>query len=124
MNSKIALGQVFMGFAAGGVHYAVSLFLNANLDLIWAYYAFFMLASLLISWTCSRYHRIKPDQVGLVFIGLMFAKMLVFTLVFSPVLFTAEGLNLSDKMKIIAPFAFFLILEVLSVYRVLNPSIK
>jgi len=121
MNKKVLLGQVMIGVSAAAIHYSAVLFTHAEVAFIWAYYLFFLISSLAISTYCAAYHEKKPDKVGLMFIALMFGKMLLFTLLFSPILIFGETLNFNARLNIIVPFALFLFLEAWSVYRVLNP---
>ena len=111
-----------IGISAATIHYLVAPMLGANNDFVWAYYLFFFVAAGFISSYCERYFKKKPDKVGLMFIALMFGKMLLFTLLFSPVLFFGETLGFNERLKILVPFALFLFLEVWAVYRLLNPS--
>lgn len=124
MNRKNLLEQVIIGFSVAAMHYLIVLFTHTQTAFIWAYYLFFLIASLFISTYCALHHSKKPDHVGLLFISLMFAKMLLFTAIFSPILFFGEKLNFNARLNILIPFALFLSLEAWSVYRVLNPTLK
>lgn len=121
MNKKILLGQIMIGVSGAAMHYLAVLFTHAEANFIWAYYLFFLFSSLAISNYCAAYYNKKPDKVGLMFIALMFGKMLLFTLIFSPILIFGETLNFFARLNIIVPFTLFLFLEAWSVYRVLNP---
>jgi hypothetical protein len=122
MNKPMILSQVVFGISGVIIHYSVVNFMQTEADYIWAYYMFFLASSVFIASYCANYYTKKPDKVGLMFIALMFGKMLLFTLIFIPILFFGEKLNFDARLNIIVPFTLFLFIEAWSVYRVLNPK--
>ena len=117
------LSQILFCIIGAITHYVAVHFTHAETDFIWAYYLFFLFSSVFISMYCANYYNKKPDKVGLMFIALMFGKMLIFTLLFSPILFFGNKLNFNARLNILVPFALFLFLEAWYVYRILNPDL-
>ena len=120
MNKKLIFGQFVTGISGAAIHYLVTQMLGTKNDFVWAYYLFFFVSAAFISSYCERYYKIKPDKVGLMFVALMFVKMLLFTLFFSAILFFGETLGYNERLNILVPFALFLFVEAWAVYRILN----
>lgn len=122
LNWKTNKLIVLLGLVSLMLHYGI-LFLMNNLSFwLWAYYAYFMVAAILVSVMMHYYHATKPERVGLMYIVSILLKMLVFTGVFSPLLFASETLELNERVNIIVPFALFLLLEVLVIMKLLKLS--
>lgn len=120
LNWETHKNIVVFGIIALVLHYGVLFFMNAVSFWLWAYYAYFMLAAVAVSVMMSHYNAQKPERVGLMFIMSIFIKMLIFTGVFSPILFAGQPLEMHEKINIIVPFALFLILEVLVIMKLLK----
>ncbi len=120
LNWKTNKLIVLLGLVSLMLHYGI-LFLMNNLSFwLWAYYAYFMVVAVLVSVMMHYYHATKPERVGLMYIVSILLKMLVFTGVFSPLLFASEALELNERVNIIVPFALFLVLEVLVIMKLLK----
>jgi hypothetical protein len=79
-----------------------------------------MVAAIAVGAFMNYYNTSKPDRMGLMFIVSIFVKMLLFTAVFSPLLFSGTPMLIQEKLKILIPFALFLVLEVIEIMNLLK----
>lgn len=121
MNKNIII-QLVIGLIAIILHHAVVIIMNLPIDWIWAFYLFFISVSLYITYYCSREYKKNPDRLGLVFMSLVVAKMLLFGVAFSPMLFWDFEITTALKINMLIPFILFLSLEVYTVINLLNKS--
>jgi hypothetical protein len=120
INFKSARNIVVMGLLALALHYGVLYFLEITSIWLWSFYLYFMLVAIAVGAFMNHYNTSQPDRMGLMFIVSIFVKMLLFTLVFSPFLFSGTPLEMSEKLEVLMPFALFLVLEVLEIMKLLK----
>lgn len=121
MNKNIII-QLVIGLLAMILHYSVMIVMSLSTDWIWTFYLFFISVSLYITYFCSREYKNNPDRLGLVFMSLVVAKMLLFGVAFSPMLFWDFEITTALKINMLIPFIIFLSLEVYTVITLLNKS--
>lgn len=120
INFKSAKYIAIIGLVALALHYGVLYFLQMTSIWLWAFYLYFMVAAIAVSAFMNYYNTSKPDRMGLMFIVSIFVKMLLFTAVFSPLLFSGTPMLIQEKLKILIPFALFLVLEVIEIMNLLK----
>lgn len=120
MDKKTLITQLGAGIAGMIFHYAIAFILKLDADWIWAFYLFFMSVSLYISYYCTITYRKNPERVGLIFMVMIVAKMLLFSLAFSPLLFAEIAITMNQKVNMVVPFVVFLLLEVFAVFKLLS----
>jgi len=120
INWKSAKKIALIGLVALTLHYAVFYFLQMTSIWLWAFYLYFMVAAIAVGSFMNYYNTSKPDRMGIMFIVSIFVKMVLFTLVFSPFLFSGTPLEMSEKLEVLMPFALFLVLEVLEIMKLLK----
>ena len=124
MSIKQTLFHFFVGVAAFAIHASLNYALHVSFQLLWAFYLFFFSVSLFIAFYCSASFKKNPDRLGLTFISLTFAKILLFTLIFAPLSFSQSKLTTALKINMTVPFLLFTIIEVMVVYKLLNAKEK
>lgn len=117
---KSSKSIVLIGLSGFAIHFGALYFLNMNSSWLWAFYLYFMIAALAVGAMMQHYNTVKPERVGLMFVVSIFIKMLLFTLVFSPLLFSGTPMILQEKLKILLPFALFLVFEVIEIMKLLK----
>jgi hypothetical protein len=120
INFKSAKNIAIIGLVALALHYGLLYFLQMTSIWLWAFYLYFMVAAIAVGAFMNYYNTSKPDRMGLMFIVSIFVKMLLFTAVFSPLLFSGTPLEMSQKLEVLLPFALFLVLEVLEIMKLLK----
>jgi hypothetical protein len=120
INFKSAKNIAVIGLVALVLHYGVLYFLQMTSIWLWAFYLYFMVAAIAVGAFMNYYNTSKPDRMGLMFIVSIFVKMLLFTAIFSPLLFSGTPMTLSQKLEVLLPFALFLMLEVLEIMKLLK----
>ncbi|MGB1042850.1 MAG: DUF6168 family protein [Tenacibaculum sp.] len=107
--------------------FSVGLFLNTYLTTDYELsfslvklYAFNAIASILIYVLVELVIDNLPNETGYLYLGLMMVKFGVFILMFQKSIFSEEGLTKPEKISILIPVFTFLILETLSVSKLLN----
>jgi hypothetical protein len=120
INFKSAKNIAIIGLVALALHYGVLYFLQMTSTWLWAFYLYFMVAAIAVGAFMNYYNTTKPDRMGLMFIVSIFVKMLLFTAVFSPLLFFGTPMLIQEKLKILIPFALFLVLEVIEIMNLLK----
>jgi hypothetical protein len=88
INWKSSKNIVLIGLAGFALHFIALYFLKWNGVWLWAFYLYFMVAAIAVGAFMNYYNTSKPDRMGLMFIVSIFVKMLLFTAVFSPLLFS------------------------------------
>lgn len=122
MNKKNIIFQCLVGGAGLTIHYWLLSYFGQMPDRLWAFYLFFLTFSLFTT-NYSRYQKNKnPERVGLVIIGLIVFKILLFMVIFSPLLLGDFETTQMTKINILVPFALFLALEVHAVLLILNQN--
>lgn len=122
MNKMNIIFQSLVGAAGLLTHYWVLDYLGELPDWLWAFYLFFLAVSLFIANYCHYQKNKNPERVGLIFIGLIALKMLLFVLAFSPLLLGNYEITQITKINILVPFVLFLALEVHAVSLILNQN--
>lgn len=120
INWKTSKNIVFIGIGALILHFGTSYILKINAAWLWAFYAYFMFAALVVGVMMQHYNATKPEQVGLMFLVSVFIKMMIFTAVFSPLLFSGTPMVMQEKLNVLTPFALFLVLEVVEIMKLLK----
>jgi hypothetical protein len=120
INWKSSKNIVLIGLAGFALHFIALYFLKWNGVWLWAFYLYFMVAAIAVGAFMNYYNTSKPDRMGLMFIVSIFVKMLLFTAVFSPLLFSGTPMLIQEKLKILIPFALFLVLEVIEIMNLLK----
>ena len=120
INFKSAKNIAIIGLVSLMLHYGVLYFLQLSSNWLWAFYLYFMVAAITVGAFMNHYNTSQPERMGLMFIVSIFLKMLLFTAVFSPLLFSGSPLEMSQKLEVLLPFALFLVLEVLEIMKLLK----
>ncbi|SRR5690554_1133631 len=110
------------------ISFAVHSFILGTFDVqhpftLWKIYLFQSIATLVICTTFEVIYQTIPslkDQLGFFYLAAMFAKIALFSLFFSDILFSSLVLSKTDSVSLLIPVFLFLFLEVMIIVKILN----
>ncbi|UII22035.1 DUF6168 family protein [Fulvivirga ligni] len=83
-------------------------------------YIFHTIAMLVVCLLIEAMNSIMPSQAGYAYLASIFIKIGLFVLIFHPVIFTEEGMNMAEKLSVVLPMMIFIIIEAIYCGRLLN----
>lgn len=96
-----------------------------SLQNIYLFHALFSLMVCVVFKILSKNHNIL-QQLGYIYLGTLFLKIIVFSILFYNPIFTTENLEKTQSISLLIPIAIFLSLEVFFIAKIIskNHSIK
>lgn len=105
------------------IHYLIATYLLSQFSFyygIFAMYAFYLVATVLVYLAVSYVYKTSKDRAGMAFIALGFFKMMAAVLFLWPIISNKEKSALPDVIAFFIPYFLYLIVETSFTIKILN----